>query len=94
MQQKNLGYYLDEMQGKGFKLSYSDILFIHFAQKFTNANDKLMIIALQVVWSTQFEFDPSFYLSFVERLQENDVKTKKEAIQMAKNLGLYDRLLK
>ncbi|TDQ41470.1 DUF6123 family protein [Aureibacillus halotolerans] len=89
----DLGTYIDQLNGRGFRFTHSDIMFIHFAQKYTDANDAVMIYALELVLSLKFSFDSSFYIALVEQLLENKVSSKKDAIALAKKLGLYDRLL-
>ncbi|KRG12523.1 hypothetical protein ACA30_18975 [Virgibacillus soli] len=83
-----LGNYLLRLEGKGFKFGEDIITFIYFGKQSTGSSDYLAAISIELTLKCQKRFDPSFYLSFLERLQAQNITTKKQAYALANQLGL------
>lgn len=80
--------YLHQLQGKGFKLPEDAIGFIYFGKHYTNASDEIINTAIELTLKAQKGFDGSFYISLLETLTANDIKTRKDALQFVKEKEL------
>ncbi|MBS4209822.1 DUF6123 family protein [Bacillus sp. FJAT-50079] len=86
--QKNLGTFLLHLDDKGFKLKEDAISFIYFGKQLTGSDDYLVSIAIELTLKTQKRFDGSFYLSLLETFIRKNIKTKKQAYDLADKLGM------
>lgn len=77
--------YLHYLQGKGFQLHEDAIGFIYFGKHYTNASDEIINTAIELTLLAQKRFDGSFYISLLETLTSNKIKTRKDAIQYVKD---------
>ncbi|MFE8695758.1 DUF6123 family protein [Cytobacillus sp. FJAT-53684] len=80
--------YIQFLQGKGFQLQEDAIGFIQFGKHYTNASDELANTAIELTLKAQKKFDGSFYVSLLEMLVSNQIKTRPEAIQYVKEKQL------
>ena len=87
-QVRTLENYLQQLQGKGFKLPEDVIGFIYFGKHYTNASDEIINTAIELTLKAQKGFDGSFYISLLETLTANDIKTRKDALQFVKEKEL------
>lgn len=76
--------YLTYLQSKGFHLGEDAIGFIYFGKNYTNASDELTTTAIELTLKAQRDFDGSFYVSLLEMLVSNKVKSRKEAVKFVK----------
>lgn len=76
--------YLRFLESKGFLFQEDAIGFIYFGKHSTNASDVLANTAIELTLKAQKKFDGSFYLSLLEMLVANKIKTRLEAIQYVK----------
>jgi hypothetical protein len=76
--------YLHNLKGKGFQLQEDAIGFIYFGKHYTNASDEIIITAIEVTLKAQKSFDGSFYMSLLETLMVNQLKTRKDALRFIK----------
>ena len=77
--------YLCLLQSKGFQFQDDAIGFIYFGKHYTNASDELTNTAIELTLKAQKKFDGSFYVSLLEMLVANKIKTRLEAIQFVKD---------
>lgn len=87
-QSKLLGYFIEDLWTKGFRLTDKDIHFIYLGKHYTNSEDWLVIIALKVTLQFQFRFVGSFFLGVLEYLSENQPISRKEAWQLLEDKGI------
>jgi hypothetical protein len=80
--------YLHTLKGKGFQLQEDAIGFIYFGKRYTNASDEITNTAIELTLKAQKSFDGSFYVALLETLVTNKIKTRKAAIQFAKEKEL------
>jgi hypothetical protein len=80
--------YLHTLQAKGFQLQEDAIGFINFGKHYTNASDEITNAAIELTLMAQKSFDGSFYVALLETLVENKIKSRKAAIQFAKDKEL------
>lgn len=80
--------YIQFLHGKGFQLQEDAIGFIQFGKQYTNASDELTNTAIELTLKAQKKFDGSFYISLLEMLVSNQIKTRSEAIQYVKEKEL------
>jgi hypothetical protein len=80
--------YLHYLQGKGFQFEEDAIGFIYFGKHYTNASDELVNTAIELTLKAQKSFDGSFYVSLLETLVSNQIKTRKAAIKFLKETEL------
>lgn len=73
--------YLHNLKGKGFHFQEGAIGFIYFGKHYTNANDEMINTAIELTLKAQKSFDGSFYISLLETLISNEIKTRKAAIR-------------
>ncbi|MBM7647929.1 hypothetical protein JOC78_000869 [Bacillus ectoiniformans] len=85
---KSIGDFLMTLEGKGFKFTDDMIAFIYFGKKFTDATDEMVSAAVEITLKVQKHFDSSFFLSILERLKEQKISERHEAIYYAKTQGL------
>ncbi|KAB2338957.1 hypothetical protein F7731_01425 [Cytobacillus depressus] len=85
---KTVEDYLSFLQSKGFQFQEDAIGFIYFGKHYTNASDELINTAIELTLKAQKTFDGSFYVSLLEMLISNGIKTKHEAIQFVKEKEL------
>ncbi|GGC99090.1 DUF6123 family protein [Pontibacillus salipaludis] len=88
---KSLGYFIEDLWSKGFRLKDKDIHFIYFGKNYTNSEDWLVIFALKITIQFQMKFDGSFFIGVLEYLQENHPRTKRDAWILIEQKGLYKR---
>lgn len=77
--------YLCFLQSKGFQFQDDAIGFIYFGKHYTNASDELTNTAIELTLKAQKKFDGSFYVSLLEMLVANKIKTRLDAIQFVKD---------
>ncbi|WP_318508630.1 DUF6123 family protein [Bacillus sp. T3] len=80
--------YISELEGKGFQFQEDAVGFIYFGKHYTNASDELIIAAIELTLKAQLQFEGSFYISLLETLTANGIKTRKEAEQFVKEKEL------
>lgn len=80
--------YLHDLRGKGFQLQEDAIGFIYFGKHYTNAPDEIINTAIELTLKAQKGFDGSFYLSLLETLTANNIKTRNEALKYVKDKAL------
>ncbi|MCJ7839509.1 DUF6123 family protein [Lederbergia sp. NSJ-179] len=86
--ENQLGNYLLRLKRRGFRFGEDVISFIYFGKQSTGSSDYLVSLSIELTLKCQKHFDPSFYLSVLERLQAHQVTTKKQAYELADQLGL------
>ncbi len=80
--------YLHDLQARGFQFQEDSIGFIYFGKHYTSAPDELVNAAIELTLKAQKKFDGSFYISLLETLTLNKLKTRKEAILFVKEKEL------
>ncbi|OCA91534.1 hypothetical protein A8F94_03045 [Bacillus sp. FJAT-27225] len=85
---QTLDSYLQHLQGKGFQLQEDAIGFIYFGKLYTNASDEVAIAAVEITLKAQFSFEGSFYVSLLETLVANNVRTRRGALKFVKDRQL------
>lgn len=85
---RDLEKYLLHLEDKGFKFKEDAISFIYFGKQLTGSTDKLITLAIELTLKTQKRFDGSFYLSLLETLKENNIRTSVQAYKYVKSIGL------
>ncbi|CAH2715569.1 MULTISPECIES: DUF6123 family protein [Neobacillus] len=80
--------YLHYLEGKGFQLQEDAIGFIYFGKHYTNATDEIINTAIEMTLKVQKSFDGSFYVSLLETLSSNKIRTRKDAIKFIKEKEL------
>ncbi len=76
--------YISFLQGKGFKFQEEALGFIYFGKNYTNASDELVNAAIELTLKAQKQFEGSFYISLLETLVRNQIKSRNEAIAFVK----------
>ncbi|RWZ60314.1 hypothetical protein EQV77_03200 [Halobacillus fulvus] len=90
-----LGYFLEDLWAKGFKLSDEHIRFIYFGKNSTNASEWKTIIAVKTTLKFQQQFDPSFFISVLEHITKKEIRSKRQAYASLEAKGLSaNRLIK
>ncbi|WP_181348357.1 DUF6123 family protein [Thalassobacillus sp. CUG 92003] len=85
---KSLGYYLEDLWSKGFKLSDEDVHFIYFGKYSINTPDWKVMIALKATLQFQQTFDPGFFIGILEHISHPEILTAKEAWLLLEEKGL------
>ena len=85
---KTVEEYLIFLESKGFQFQEDAVGFIYFGKQYTNATDELTNTAIELTLKAQKTFDGSFYVSLLEMLVSNKIKTRLEAIQFVKEREL------
>jgi hypothetical protein len=80
--------YLHDLRGKGFQFQEDAIGFIYFGKHYTNAPDEIINTAIELTLKAQKGFDGSFYLSLLETLTANNIKTRNAALKYVKENAL------
>lgn len=80
--------FLHYLQGKGFQFHEDAIGFIYFGKHYTNAPDEMINTAIELTLKAQKSFDGSFYVSLLETLMLNRIKSRKDAIKFVKEKEL------
>lgn len=80
--------YVTQLEAKGFSFGEDAIGFIYFGKQYTNADDKLVNISIELTLKIQKKFDGSFYVSLLENLKQNKIYTRKKATAFAYEQGL------
>lgn len=81
---KTVEDYIKFLQSKGFQFQEDAVGFIYFGKQYTNASDELTNTAIELTLKAQKSFDGSFYVSLLEMLVSNKIKTRLEAMQFVK----------
>lgn len=87
-QSKLLGFFIEDLWTKGFRLTDKDIHFIYLGKHYTNSEDWLVILALKVTLQFQFRFVGSFFLGVLEYLSENQPSSRKEVWHLLEQKGI------
>jgi hypothetical protein len=85
---RTVDQYLNYLEGKGFEFQEDAIGFIYFGKHYTNASDELTTTAIELTLKVQKSFDGSFYMSLLETLITNQIRTRSGAIKFAKQREL------
>jgi hypothetical protein len=85
---KTVEEYIGFLESKGFAFKDDAIGFIYFGKQYTNADDFLVNLALEMTLKAQKKFDGSFYISLLEALKQEKVHTRLQAELFAKERGL------
>lgn len=85
---KSVEEYVSFLESKGFQLQEDAIGFIYFGKHYTNADDEIVNAAVELTLKAQKSFDGSFYMSLLEMLTTNKIKSRQEAIQFVKDKEL------
>ncbi|WP_409251117.1 DUF6123 family protein [Bacillus sp. SCS-153A] len=80
--------FLIHLENKGFKFGEDAIGFIYFGKRSVNASDEIVNAAIEITLKAQKRFDNSFYISLLETLYSNNIKTRKAAWRYAESLEL------
>lgn len=85
---KTVTDYVEYLTGKGFTFGEDANGFIQFGQHYTNAEDEIVIIAIELTLKIQKEFDGSFFISLLEMFKTEAINTRKQAINHVQSLNL------
>lgn len=85
---RSIEEYLQFLSSKGFQLQEDAIGFIYFGKHYTNAQDELVITAVDLTLKAQLTFDGSFYMSLLEMFISNGITSKSEALKFVKEKEL------
>lgn len=85
---KSVEEYVSFLESKGFHLQEDAIGFIYFGKHYTNADDEIVNAAVELTLKAQKSFDGSFYMSLLEMLTTNKIRSRQEAIQFVKDKEL------
>ncbi|MBM7584277.1 hypothetical protein JOC86_000814 [Bacillus pakistanensis] len=80
--------FLIYLENKGFKFQEDAIGFIYFGKRYTDASDTIVNTAIEITLKAQKIFDSSFYISVLEILQSQNIKTRREAFQFIQEKGV------
>ncbi|WP_456274937.1 DUF6123 family protein [Bacillus sp. AK031] len=80
--------FLIHLENKGFKFGEDAIGFIYFGKRSVNASDEIVNAAIEITLKAQKRFDNSFYMSLLETLYSNNIRTRKAAWRYAEGLEL------
>lgn len=83
-----VGEYIQYLQGKGFPFKEDAIGFIYFGMEYTNADEHLVQITIEITLKVQKKFDGSFYLSLLELLKSENINSKSKAYHYVKQRHL------
>lgn len=76
--------YLLSLKSKGFHFGEDAIGFIYFGKQYTEASDELINTAIEITLKVQKRFDGSFYISLLETFMANEIKGRREALNLVK----------
>ncbi|MDC3413002.1 DUF6123 family protein [Terrihalobacillus insolitus] len=88
MRKHQLGYFIEDLWTKGFRLTDEDIRFIYFGKNSTNTPDWKVVLAMKTTLRFQQELDGSFFISILELLGDEAIDTTKDALLLLKEKGL------
>ncbi len=80
--------YVDYLISKGFVLGDDANGFIEFGQHYTDTQDEVVIIAIELTLKIQKEFDGSFFISLLENFKSEEITNRKEALLFMESLHL------
>jgi hypothetical protein len=80
--------YVEYLAGKGFTLGEDAYGFIQFGKHYTNSQDEIVIIAIELTLKIQKEFDGAFFISLLEMLDKEAITNRKQAIRHVELLNL------
>lgn len=78
----NVQDYLLYLKSKGFHFKEDVRGFIFYGQNLTNSPDKLVILAIEATLKSQKRFDGSLFISILEELEINKIKSVTVAKRM------------
>jgi Family of unknown function (DUF6123) len=85
---KTIAEYIEYLTGKGFTFGEDVIGFIQFGQNYTNTEDEMVIIAIELTLKIQKQFDGSFFISLLEMFKKEDISNRKQAMNHIHMLNL------
>ncbi|WP_019241925.1 DUF6123 family protein [Bacillus sp. AP8] len=81
--------YIEQLEFKGFSFGEDARGFIFFGKEYTGASDTMVNAAIEITLKVQKKFDGSFYVSFLEMMKQNQIDTRKKALQFAEQYNLF-----
>jgi hypothetical protein len=85
---KTVTDYVEYLTGKGFTFGEDANGFIQFGKHYTDTQDEIVIIAIELTLKIQKEFDGSFFISLLEMFKKEAISNRKQAISYAQSLHL------
>jgi hypothetical protein len=85
---KTIADYMEYLSGKGFTFGEEAIGFIQFGQHYTNTDDEIVIIAIELTLKIQKEFDGSFFISLLEMFKKEEINSREQAVSHIHMLNL------
>jgi Family of unknown function (DUF6123) len=85
---KTVEEYICFLENKGFHFADEAIGFIYFGKQYTNAPDWLVNVCIEMTLKAQKQFDGSFYVSLLESLTHQKVENRKQAMNVAEQIGV------
>ncbi|MGM0873915.1 MAG: DUF6123 family protein [Bacillota bacterium] len=85
---KTVTDYVEYLTSKGFTFGADANGFIKFGQHYTDTQDEIVIIAIELTLKIQKEFDGSFFISLLEMFKKEAISNRKQAINQAQSLHL------
>jgi hypothetical protein len=80
--------YLLHLEEKGFHLKEDARGFISFGKHYTGASDEIVICAIEWTLKVQKEFDGSFFMSLLENLAAQNIKSRRQTYLFLKRRGM------
>lgn len=80
--------YVDYLSAKGFILGEDACGFIQFGKHYTDADDLMVNIAIELTLKIQKEFDGAFFISLLEMFNKESIIDRKQAHKYLQALNL------
>ncbi|WP_226666778.1 DUF6123 family protein [Metabacillus litoralis] len=86
--EKTIKEYVDDLNAKGFVFGEDVYGFIQFGKDYTDANDTMVNIAIELTLKIQKEFDGAFFISLLEMFNKESITNRKQAYYFSQKLNL------
>jgi hypothetical protein len=85
---KTVTDYVEYLTSKGFILGEDANGFIQFGQQYTDTQDEIVIISIELTLKIQKEFDGAFFISLLEMFKKEGISSRYQAISYVQSLNL------
>ncbi|TXC93222.1 hypothetical protein FS935_03235 [Metabacillus litoralis] len=85
---KTVDEYVDYLCAKGFILGEDAYGFIQFGKHYTDADDSMVNLAIELTLKIQKEFDGAFFISLLEMFNKELITGRKQALKYLQALHL------
>lgn len=88
LKEQKLNRYITFLKSKGFRFHEDFYGFVQFGKGYTNADDEIVIWAIELTLKSKKTFDGAFFIALLELFVKENIKSRQEAIAIVKKVRI------